>query len=91
MERNNYPKAMDLIFELLEQIDNGSDDIIFFADEGGSWQVDVDAEMVLPVRYTGLAAATCSREYDQRALEVIEAWGSYDREQHLRVAGKAAN
>ena len=32
--------AFNLIFELLEHIDHG-EDIVFFADEGGSWQVGI--------------------------------------------------
>lgn len=84
-------KAMDLLFELLEQIDSGSDDIIFFADEGGSWQVGVDEEKVLPAYFTSLAAVTEPEEYAERALEVIGTCGSYDREKFLRVARKTAN
>ena len=34
-------EAFDIIFDLLDQIDECRDDIIFFADEGGSWQVNV--------------------------------------------------
>jgi hypothetical protein len=35
-------EAMDILFGLLNHMDQGHDDIIFFADEGGSWQVGVD-------------------------------------------------
>jgi hypothetical protein len=56
-------KAMDLIFELLHQIDSSSDDIIFFADEGGSWQVGVNEEKVLPAYFRSLAAVAEPDEY----------------------------
>ena len=84
-------KAMDLLFELLHQIDNGSDDIIFFADEGGSWQVGVNEEKVLPAYFRSLAAVAEPDEYAARVLEVIEERGSHDREKLLKVARRGAN
>lgn len=41
--------AMAILFGLLDHIDEGHDDVIFFADEGGSWEVGVDWSWVLPV------------------------------------------
>jgi hypothetical protein len=35
-------QAFEIIFSLLSKIDEDNDDILFFADEGGSWQVGVD-------------------------------------------------
>ena len=35
-------EAMDILFGLLDRVDECRDDVIFFADEGGSWQVGVD-------------------------------------------------
>jgi hypothetical protein len=84
-------KAMDLLFELLHQVDSGSDDIIFFADEGGSWQVGVNEEKVLPAYFRSLAAVAEPDEYAARVLEVIEERGSHDREKLLKVAWRDAN
>jgi hypothetical protein len=84
-------KAMDLLFELLHQMDSGSDDIIFFADEGGSWQVGVNEEKVLPTYFRSLAAVAEPDEYAARVLEVIEERGSHDREKLLKVARRGAN
>lgn len=83
--------AMDLLFELLEQIDTGSDEIIFFADEAGSWQVGIDNEKVLPVYFTSLAAVAEPEEYAARVVEVIGERGSYASEKFLKAARKAAN
>jgi hypothetical protein len=83
--------AMELLFELLKQIDTGSDEIIFFADEAGSWQVGIDAEQVLPVYFTSLAAVATPEEYATRVVEVIKEWGSYAAERFLNAARKAAN
>jgi hypothetical protein len=82
---------MDLLFELLHQIDSGSDDIIFFADEGGSWQVGVNEEKVLPAYFRSLAAVAEPDEYAARVLTVIEEWGAHDREKLLKVAWRGAN
>src|SRR5438093_5397812 len=49
-------QAMDILFGLLNHIDKGDDDVIFFADEGGSWQVGVDWAKVLPVWFKVLSA-----------------------------------
>ena len=49
-------QAFEIIFSLLSKIDEGNDDILFFADEGGSWQVGVDWEDVLPAWFRVLSA-----------------------------------
>jgi hypothetical protein len=83
--------AMDLLFELLAQLDTGSDEIIFFADEGGSWQVGIDVEKVLPAYFTSLAAVAEPEEYASRVVEVIKEHGSYASEKFLDAARKTAN
>ena len=40
-------QAFDIIFDLLDRIDEGRE-IVFFADEAGAWQVGVHWEKVLP-------------------------------------------
>lgn len=83
--------AMELLFELLEQIDTGSDDIVFFADEAGSWQVGLDDEKILPAYFTSLAAVTEPEQYAARVVEVIKEHGSYNSEKFLKAAQKTAN
>jgi predicted nucleic acid-binding protein len=41
-------QAFDIIFGLLERLDGGREDVVFFADEGGAWQVGIDWRTVLP-------------------------------------------
>jgi hypothetical protein len=48
--------AFDTLFGLLDYIDQGNDDVIFFADEGGAWQVDVDWAKVLPSWFRVMSA-----------------------------------
>ncbi len=83
--------AMDLLFELLTEIDTGSDTIIFFADEGGSWQVGIDNNTVLPAYFTSLAAVAEPQEYAARVKAVIHAQVFYDKETFYKAARKAAN
>lgn len=83
--------AMDLLFELLERIDTGSDDIIFFADEAGSWLVGIDGERILPIYFTSLAAVAKPEAYAARVEEVIAAHGAYNAATFRKVARKAAN
>ena len=49
-------EAMDILFGLLDRIDECRDDIVFFADEGGAWQVGVDWDRVLPAWFKVLSA-----------------------------------
>ena len=48
-------EAFETLFGLLCHIDKVPDDVVFFADEAGSWQVGVDWDKVLPAGFTCLA------------------------------------
>jgi hypothetical protein len=83
-------QAFDILFVLLDRLDEGDDDIIFFADEGGSWEVGVDWEKVLPAWFACLAATTEPDEYARCVTQAIEKHGSYRREKYLAGARKVA-
>lgn len=83
--------AMDLLFELLAEIDTGSDEIIFFADEGGSWQVGLDEEKVMPAYFSSLAATATPEEYANNVINSIEGRGTYNRDKFLKYARKVAD
>ena len=59
-------QAFDIIFGLLDHIDECLDDVIFFADEAGSWRVGVDGDKVLPPWFRVLAATAAPAEYAER-------------------------
>ena len=84
--RDKLRAAIETIFGLLRHIDEGSDDVIFFADEGGSWQVGVDWRKVLPAWFVCLSAMTDSTEYARRVIDVVDEFVKYDRDKHLTVA-----
>jgi len=83
--------AFDIIFGLLRRIDEGHDDVIFFADEAGSWQVGVDWAKVLPPWFACLSATAGPDEFARRVAEVVgELSDSFDRKKHLLAARRIA-
>jgi len=82
--------AMDVLFSLLNHIDEGHDDVIFFADEGGSWQVGVDWAKVLPVWFKVLSATAEPQEYAERITAVLSCHYSYGSDKMLAIARRTA-
>jgi len=83
-------EAMDILFGLLNHIDKGNDDVIFFADEGGSWQVGVDWARVLPAWFKVLSATAEPEEYAERITTLLSCHYSYGRDKMLAIAGRTA-
>lgn len=83
--------AFEIIFALLAHIDECLDDILFFADEGGSWQVGVDWPEVLPAWFACLAAVAEPDEYARRVVDVVDNYARYDRDTHLTTAASLAS
>lgn len=73
-------EAFDSIFGLLRQINRGDDTIVFFADEGGAWQVGVEWESVVPVWSQCLATFEAPETCATKTLELIDEFASYHRE-----------
>jgi len=84
-------EALGMLMNLLRAVDEGNDDIVFWADEGGSYEVGVDWKKVLPVWFQALAATTPPEEYAREALTAIEDFASFDRDRHLQQARTAAS
>jgi hypothetical protein len=83
-------KAMDILFGLLDHIDEGNDDVIFFGDEGGSWQVGVDWSRVLPAWFKVLAATVEPEEYAGRIAALLSRHCHHDRDKMLAIARRTA-
>ena len=83
-------QAMDILFGLLNHIDKGHDDVIFFADEGGSWQVGVDWDKVLPVWFKVLSATAEPEEYAERITALLSCHYSYGCDKMLAIARRTA-
>jgi len=64
-------QAFEILFDLLEHVDEGNDDVVFFASEGGSWQVCVDWKSVLPAWFRLLSPTVGPEEYVQRVVLMV--------------------
>lgn len=83
-------EAIEIILGLLRYIDDCNDDVIFFADEAGSWQVGVDWAKVLPALFSCLSWTTEPEDYARRVVEVVDEFDSHDRGKHMAAARRAA-
>lgn len=82
-------EGFDLLLDLLARIDRG-EDIVFFADEAGSWQVS-DLDPIWPAYFASLAATAGPEDYVSRVRALVRAHASGRHERLLRPARKAAN
>jgi hypothetical protein len=82
--------AMDLLFGLLQLIDECGDEVLFFADEGGSWQVGVDWKQVLPAWLRVLSQASDPEGFAAAVVERHRRLQSYDRVGLFELAEKLA-
>jgi cell division septum initiation protein DivIVA len=83
-------QAFEIIFDLLDRIDDGNDEILFFADEGGSWAVGIEWERVLPAWFKALAAEAAADEYAMRVAVVLRQHCNYAAGRLLATASRAA-
>lgn len=83
--------AFEMLINLLDEIDDGHDDIIFFADEAGAWQVGVDWDEVLPRYFCSLAVVAKPKEYAQSIIGLIKKHVDYHSDQYLQQALKIAS
>jgi len=83
-------EGMDILFGLLNHIDEGHDDVIFFADEGGSWQVGVDWARVLPAWFKVLSVTAGPEDFAHRVTALLSRHYSYGRDKMLAVARRTA-
>jgi hypothetical protein len=83
-------KAMDILFGLLAHIDECHDDVVFFADEGGSWQVGVDWARVLPAWFKVLSVTAEPEDFAEQITALLSRHYSYGRDKMLAVARRTA-
>jgi len=84
-------QAFELLFGLLRHIDEGHDDVIFFADEGGSWQIGVDWRGVFAAYFRCLAETAAAEDFARSVDQAIEDFAEHDRPQYLRSAHAVAS
>jgi len=64
-------KACGLLVQMLHHVDEGHDDIVFWADEGGTWQVEVDKDRLQRAWFEGLAKTASDGDYVEAAKVAI--------------------
>ena len=72
------------------EIDECRDNIIFFADEGGAWQVGVEWDEVLPCYFKVLAAVAQPNEYAQGVIKIINSHVNYNNDNYFKLALEVA-
>jgi hypothetical protein len=82
--------AFEIIFGLLDHVDDCLDDIVFFADEAGSWQVGIDWENVLPAWFRALSTTAAPGEYAARITALLKNHYNYASAKMLAIARKIA-
>jgi hypothetical protein len=82
-EPTDVLQAFDIIFGLLDRIDDGRE-IMFFADEAGAWQVGVHSWFSI------LSATARPDEYGQRIVSLLKHHYDYGSTRTLALARKAA-
>jgi hypothetical protein len=79
-------EAFGILFNLLYDIDEEKGDIIFFADEAGSWQVGVDWAAAFPAWFACLARTAAPDEYARLVVHNVDAFEDYARDKHFATA-----
>jgi hypothetical protein len=89
--RGPVREAFELLLALLRHVDACEDDVIFFADEGGSWQVGVDWNNVLPAYFRCLAETTRPDDFARDVGAAIKDFAEYARPSLLAEARRFAS
>jgi hypothetical protein len=63
--------GLELLIDLMREIDRCERDIVFFADEAGSWQVGVLWERVLPAWFRSLSPGMGAHEWAETVVDVL--------------------
>lgn len=84
-------EAFDVLFGLLRRIDADPDSIIFFADEGGAWQVPADWDAALPAYFHCVADHSTGDEFARLVDGSIRDFANEERPRHVKAALSVAN
>jgi hypothetical protein len=89
--RNATREAFALLIEILRRIDDSPDDVVFFADEAGSWQVPVDWRSAVPAYFRCLADDLPPEEFAREVDRTVTDFVDHERPHHLGAARRVAN
>ncbi len=83
-------EGFSLLIDLMREIDRFERDIVFFADEAGSWQVGVLWERVLPAWFRSLSPTSEPHEWAETVVDVLNDFGGYETPRILQAAREIA-
>jgi hypothetical protein len=82
--------ALNVIFALLQSVDEGNDEIVFFADEGGVWMFGIDWPAVMRAWFKCLSKTCDPAEFARRAIDTIDGFDRTRRAEHIEAASRLA-
>lgn len=82
-------EMLGLIIGLLHEVDD-ENEIIFWADEGGSWQVGIDWKELITYWLKALAATAMPTDYAQAVTDMVNKFYGEERARYFRLAQKHA-
>lgn len=83
--------GFELLFGLLRHIDEGNDDVLFFADDDGISTIGINWRTTLPAYISSLARTSLPDEFGHTVDATIEDFVREDRPYYLAVARNAAS
>jgi hypothetical protein len=89
-DRAETRASFETIFGLLRHVDECHDDVVFFADEGGAWEVGVDWAKVFSAWFGCLSRTAEPEEFARLVIEVVDELEHHDRDRHITAAKRLA-
>ena len=83
-------EGLGLLIDLMREIDQCRDNIVFFADEAGSWQVGVLWERVLPAWFRSLSPGMDAYEWAETIVDALNDFAGHQMGDILQAAREAA-
>lgn len=88
-ELETAAEGLGLLIDLMREIDRCERDIVFFADEAGSWQVGVLWDRVLPAWFRSLSPTTEAYEWAETVVDALNDFAGYQMDEVLAAAREA--
>jgi hypothetical protein len=89
-DASKMTSAFEVMFALLRRLEDGEDDMVFFADEGDLWRVAVDWSKVFGAYFACLAKVATPDDYARRVVRAITTLDDSNLAKHLGAARRLA-
>lgn len=82
-------EGLELLIGLMREVDRCERDIVFFADEAGSWQVGVLWDCVLPAWFRSLSPEMGAHEWAETVVDALNDFAGHQMSELLAAARDA--